>query len=200
VLFRSRGQYAHCWLKLEPLDPGKGFEFVDDIRGGRIPEQYIPSVEKGVIKAMTRGPLAGYPVVDMRVTVFDGSYHEVDSSDYAFVEAGRACFKELFLKAQPELLEPVMFVEVTIPEEYMGPATGSICQRRGRIESMNDQAGAKIIRAMVPLSEMFGYSSTIRTITQGRGSFTMHFEHYEAVPDGLSAEIVEKRRKENKIR
>ena len=196
----GRGQYAHVYLRLEPLSPGEGFEFVNDVKGGHIPSEYIAPVEKGVIKAMQSGPFAGYPIVDMKVTVFDGSYHDVDSSDFAFQEAARVCFKQLFLKAHPDVLEPVMSVEVTVPEEYMGPASGSVCQRRGRIESMDDVAGSKVIRGMVPLSEMFGYSNTIRTLTQGRGSFTMHFERYEAVPFEIEQEIVKRRKEQNKIR
>jgi len=196
----GRGQYGHVYLKLEPLEAGQGFEFVNEIKGGHIPDTYIPSIEKGVIKAMVSGPFAGYPVVDMRVTVYDGSYHEVDSSDFAFVEAARVCFKTLFMQAKPELLEPVMSVEVVAPEEYMGPASGSVCQRRGRIESMGEQGACKVINGMVPLSEMFGYSNAIRTMSQGRGSFTMHFEHYETVPFSIAEEIIKKRRAANKIR
>jgi elongation factor G len=196
----GRGQFAHVVLRLEPQGPGTGFEFVNDITGGRVPAEYIPSVEKGIIAAMLRGPFAGYPVVDMRVTLVDGSYHEVDSSDFAFQEAGRAGFKQFFLKSAPELLEPVMSIEVTAPEDFMGPATSSLCQRRGRIESMETQGGNKLIRAMAPLSEMFGYSNTLRTISQGRASFTMHFERYEAVPFSLAEQVVKKRRDDNKIR
>ncbi len=196
----GRGQYAHVCMTVEPMEAGHGFEFVNAVRGGRIPTEYIPSVEKGVVKAMVSGPFAGYPVVDMRVTVVDGSAHEVDSSEFAFVEAGRMCFRELFQKGKPQLLEPVMSIEVIGPEEYMGAMSGSICQRRGRIISMDELAGSKIVRGMAPLSEMFGYSNTIRTITQGRGSFTMHFEHYEAVPFAITEEIIKKRREQNKIR
>ncbi len=196
----GRGQYGHVVLVLEPLDPGAGFEFVNKIVGGRIPAEFIPSVEKGIIKAMTSGPYAGYPVVDMRVELVDGSYHDVDSSDFAFQEAGRAGFKELFLKANPELLEPVMSVEAATPEEFMGPVSSSVCQRRGRIESMESVKGSKLVRGMVPLSEMFGYSNNLRTLTQGRASFSMHFEHYEAVPFALAEQIVKKRREENKVR
>jgi elongation factor G len=196
----GRGQYGHVVMRLEPLDPGEGFEFVNKVKGGNIPSEYIPSCEKGIIAAMVSGPFAGYPVVDMRVILLDGSSHDVDSSDFAFREAARVCFRDLFLKGSPVLLEPVMSVEATVPEEYMGPVSGSICQRRGRIDSMDDQAGVKIVRGMVPLSEMFGYSNTIRTISQGRGSFTMIFEHYEAVPFSLSEEIITKRREANKIR
>lgn len=190
----GRGQYAHVVLRLEPAGPGKGFEFVDEIKGGRVPAEYVPSVEKGVIKAMVRGPYAGYPVVDMRVTLLDGSYHEVDSSDFAFQEAGRAGFVELFARAKPGLLEPVMAVEVVTPEEYIGPVTGTMGQRRGRIESFDNQHGNVTLHAKVPLSEMFGYANVIRSLTQGRASFTMQFEHYEPVPIGLAETIAEKRR------
>lgn len=196
----GRGQFAHVYLRLEPLGPGKGFEFVNEVRGGNIPTEYIPSVEKGVISAMISGPLAGYPVVDMRVTVYDGSYHDVDSSEFAFKEAARVCFRTLFMQANQQLLEPVMSVEVTGPDEYMGAMSGSICQRRGRIEAMDDRGDMKIIRGMVPLSEMFGYSNSIRSMTQGRGAFTMHFEHYEIVPFALAEDIIKKRREQNKIR
>ncbi len=195
----GRGQYAHVCLKVEPLGPGQGFEFVNEVKGGRIPTQYIPAVQKGVIKAMTKGPVAGYPVVDMRVTVYDGSFHEVDSNEFAFIEAARACFNQLFLETKPQLLEPVMSVEVVTPEEFMGAATGSICQRRGRIDAMEEQGEHKVIRGFVPLSEMFGYSNTVRTISQGRASFTMHFEHYEAVPYSLAEEIIAKRREQKKV-
>lgn len=196
----GRGQYGHVYLRLEPMEAGHGFEFVNEIKGGHIPDTFIPSIEKGIVKAMVSGPYAGYPVVDMKVTVYDGSYHDVDSSDFAFVEAARVCFKTLFLQAKPELLEPVMSVEVVAPEEYMGPASGSVCQRRGRIESMGEQGAAKVINGMVPLSEMFGYSNAIRTMSQGRGCFTMHFEHYETVPFSIAEEIIKKRREANKIR
>jgi elongation factor G len=196
----GRGQYGHVVLRLAPVEAGRGFSFVNAVTGGRIPAQYIPAVEKGVVKAMTSGPYAGYPVVDMEVTVLDGSYHEVDSSEFAFTEAARVCFRQLLMQSRPELLEPAMSVEVTVPEEYLGPASGSICQRRGRIESMEEQGDYKVIRGMVPLSEMFGYANVIRTLTQGRGSFTMQFEHYETVPLAIAEEIVRTRREANKIR
>ena len=196
----GRGQYGHVCIRLEPLDPGGGFEFVNEVVGGRIPQNFIPSVEKGIIKAMASGPFAGYPVVDMRVVLFDGSYHDVDSSDIAFQEAARMAFKELFLKSNPELLEPVMSVEAVTPEEFMGPVSGTICQRRGRIETMETKGEQKIISGMVPLSEMFGYANTLRSLTQGRAGFSMHFEHYEAVPYSLTEQIIKKRREENKIR
>ena len=196
----GRGQYAHVCMRVEPTGPGRGFSFEDRVRGGNIPAEYIPAVEKGIIAAMKSGPFAGYPVVDMSVILLDGSAHEVDSSEYAFTEAARVCFRHLFLKSRPELLEPVMSVEVNVPPENMGAASGSICQRRGRIESMEERAGRQVVAGLVPLSEMFGYASAIRTLTQGRGEFTMHFEQYEAVPFAIAEEIVKKRREEDRIR
>ncbi len=196
----GRGQYAHCYLRLEPLDPGTGFEFLNEVKGGNIPSEFIPAVEKGVIKAMESGPYAGYPVVDMRVTVYDGSSHDVDSSEFAFIEAGRVCFRNLFMKGQPELLEPVMSLEITSPEDYIGGVTGMIFQRRGRIESMDQQGEIKVVQGFAPLSEMFGFAGDLRSATQGRGNFTMHFEHYEAVPFSIAEEIIQKRREQNKIR
>jgi elongation factor G len=196
----GRGQYAHVKMILEPREPGEGFEFVNEVVGGRIPSEYIPSVEKGIIQALEAGPFAGYPVVDTKVRLIDGSYHDVDSSDFAFQIAGRQGFKQLMLKGLPELLEPVMSIEITTPEEYMGPVNGTICQRRGRIESMDDRGGMKIVKGMVPLSEMFGYSNTIRSLTQGRASFSMTFEHYEAVPFSIAEEVVKKRREQGKVR
>ena len=195
----GRGQYAHVCMRLEPLPAGSGFEFVNEVVGGRIPANFIPSVQKGVVKAMQNGPYAGYPVVDVRVVLFDGSFHEVDSSDFAFQEAGRACLRQMFLKASPVILEPVMSVEATTPEEYMGAVTGSICQRRGRIETMEDKNGQKVIRGMVPLGEMFGYANTLRSLTQGRAGFSMQFEHYEAVPFFLTEQIIVARKKAGKV-
>ena len=196
----GRGQYGHVVMSLEPQDPGAGFEFVNEIVGGRIPQEYIPSVEKGVIQALESGPYAGYPVVDMKVRLTDGSYHDVDSSDFAFQIAGRQGFKQLMMKGNPELLEPMMSIEITTPEEFMGGVNGTICQRRGRIESMDDRGGMKIVKGYVPLSEMFGYSNTLRSLTQGRASFSMTFEHYEAVPFSIAEEVVKKRRAEGKVR
>lgn len=196
----GRGQYGHVCLQLEPLTKGEGFDFVNKIKSGHIPSEYIPAVEKGVIRAMERGPLGGYPVVDVRVILFDGSFHDVDSSDMAFQEAGRACFRDLFLKARPRLIEPVMAIEVTTPEESMGAIVGSIGQRRGRIDEMNSQAGHRVIRGMAPLSEMFGYANVIRTLSQGRAGYTMQFEHYETVPASLAEAIIKKRREQNKVR
>jgi len=196
----GRGQYAHVCLRLEPQEPGRGFSFVNEVKGGVIPNEFIPAVEKGVIKAMESGPCGGFPVVDVKVTVYFGSYHEVDSNEFAFIECARQCFKNLFLKGNPQLLEPIMNVEVAVPEDQMGAATGSVCQRRGRVEGMEDKAGTRLVHGFVPLGEMFGYSSAIRTLTQGRGTFTMSFERYEGVPFELAEQIIEKRKKEGKVR
>ena len=196
----GRGQYAHVCLKLAPQEPGKGFEFVNEVKGGVIPTEYIPAVEKGVRKALESGPLAGFPVVDVKATVYFGSYHEVDSNEFAFITCAMQCFKQAFMKAKPQLLEPMMDVEVVVPEQYMGAANGSINQRRGRIEGMEDRAGVKLLKATVPLGEMFGYSNAIRTVTQGRGSFTMIFKQYEAVPKNIAQDVIDKRVKEGKVR
>ena len=196
----GRGQYAHVCLKLAPQEPGKGFEFVNEVKGGVIPTEYIPAVEKGVRKALESGPLAGFPVVDVKATVYFGSYHEVDSNEFAFITCAMQCFKQAFMKAKPQLLEPMMDVEVVVPEQYMGAANGSINQRRGRIEGMEDRAGVKLLKATVPLGEMFGYSNEIRTVTQGRGSFTMIFKQYEAVPKNIAQDVIDKRVKEGKVR
>jgi elongation factor G len=196
----GRGQYAHVCLRLEPQEAGRGFAFVNEVRGGSIPAEYIPAVERGVIRALEAGPLAGYPVVDVKATVYDGSAHEVDSSEHAFIEAGRQCFRRLFLEGGPVLLEPVMSVEVTVPEEHVGAAAGSLCQRRGRIEGLEKKGDSRILSACVPLAEMFGYANIIRTLTQGRGAFTMHLERYEAVPEALAAEIIGKRRRAGRVR
>ena len=196
----GRGQYAHVCLKLEPQEPGKEFEFINEVKGGVIPTEYIPAVEKGVRKALEAGPLAGFPVVNCKATVYFGSYHEVDSNEFAFIECARQCFKQGFLKAKPQLLEPMMDVEVVVPEQYMGAANGSINQRRGRVEGMDERGGMKSIKATVPLGEMFGYSNAIRTVTQGRGTFTMIFKQYEAVPASISKTVIEKRIKEGKVR
>ena len=196
----GRGQYAHVCLKIDPQEPGKGFEFVNEVKGGVIPTEYIPAVEKGVKKALESGPLAGFPVVDVKVTVYFGSYHEVDSNEFAFITCAMQCFKKGFLKGKPQLLEPMMDVEVAVPEQYMGAANGSINQRRGRVEGMEDRAGVKLIKATVPLGEMFGYSNAIRTVTQGRGAFTMIFKQYEAVPASIAKTVIEKRVKEGKVR
>ena len=196
----GRGQYAHVCLRLEPQEPGKEFEFVNEVKGGVIPTEYIPAVEKGVRKALEAGPLAGFPVVNCKATVYFGSYHEVDSNEFAFITCAMQCFKQGFLKAKPQLLEPMMDVEVVVPEQYMGAANGSINQRRGRVEGMDERGGMKSIKATVPLGEMFGYSNAIRTVTQGRGTFTMIFKQYEPVPNSIAKTVIEKRIKEGKVR
>ena len=186
----GRGQYGHCWLEIEPREPGSGYEFVNKIVGGAIPKEYIGSVDAGIQDAMNSGILAGYPVVDVKVTLFDGSYHEVDSSEMAFKIAGSMGFKEGCKKADPVLLEPIMKVEITVPEEYMGDVIGGINSRRGRIEGMDSRAGAQIIRTFVPLSEMFGYATALRSTTQGRGVFSMEISHFEEVPKSIQEEII----------
>jgi len=188
----GRGQYGHCWLELEPLQPGSGFEFVNKIVGGVVPREYIPAIEAGVKEAMQTGILAGFPTLDLRATVFDGSYHEVDSSEMAFKIAGSMAFKHGAAKANPVLLEPVMKVEVTVPEEYMGDVIGDINSRRGRIEGMESRAGAQVVRGFVPLAEMFGYATDLRSRTQGRGVYTMQFDHYEEVPKNVAEGIIAK--------
>ncbi|WP_456451622.1 elongation factor G [Hydrogenimonas sp.] len=189
----GRGQYGHVFLKLEPLEPGSGYEFVDEIKGGVVPREYIPAVDKGVQEAMQNGVLAGYPVEDVRVTLYDGSYHDVDSSEMAFKLAGSMCFKEGAKKANPIILEPIMKVEVEVPEEYMGDVIGDLNRRRGQINSMEDRHGNKIVNAFVPLAEMFGYSTDLRSATQGRGTYAMEFDHYEEVPKNVAEEIIKKR-------
>ncbi|MFO7296310.1 MAG: elongation factor G [Clostridia bacterium] len=188
----GRGQYGHVWLEVEPLEPGKGFEFVNKIVGGVIPKEYIPAVESGVREAMESGVLAGYPVIDVRVTVFDGSYHEVDSSEMAFKIAASMAFKEAMQKADPVLLEPIMKVEVTVPEEYMGDVIGDISSRRGRIEGTELRGNTQVIKAYVPLAEMFGYATDLRSKTQGRGNYVMQMSHYEEVPKNLVEKIIKK--------
>ncbi len=185
----GRGQYGHVKLKLEPNEPGKGFEFINKIVGGAIPKEYIPAVEAGVKSAMENGVVEGYPVVDVKVTLFDGSYHEVDSSEMAFKAAASIGFKEGMKKAAPIILEPIMKVEVVVPEEYMGDVIGDINSRRGQIEGMEQRAGAQVINAYVPLSEMFGYATDLRSKTQGRGTYTMQFSHYEKLPKTMYEEI-----------
>lgn len=188
----GRGQYGHVWLELEPLEPGKGYEFVNKIVGGVIPKEFIPAVDQGVQEALTSGVLAGYPVVDVRITLFDGSYHEVDSSEMAFKIAASIAFKEGMKKADPVLLEPIMKVEVVVPDEYLGDVIGDINSRRGQIEGIEPRAGAQIVHAHVPLSEMFGYATDLRSKTQGRGIYTMQFSHYAEVPKSIADTIINK--------
>ena len=181
----GKGNYGHCWLEMTPLEPGAGFEFENKIVGGAIPKEYIPAIEKGVTEAMENGIVAGYPVVDFKVTVFDGSFHEVDSNEMAFKIAASMAFKDGMKQGSPVLLEPIMKVEVVTPDEYMGDVMGDLSSRRGRIEGMNVQGNAQVINAMVPLKQMFGYSTELRSITQGPATYTMQFDHYEEVPANL---------------
>ncbi len=189
----GRGQYGHVFLKIEPQEQGAGYEFIDEIKGGVIPKEYIPAVDKGIQEAMQRGIQAGYPVEDIKVTLYDGSYHEVDSSEMAFKLAGSMGFREGAKKADPAILEPMMKVEVEVPEEYMGDVIGDISKRRGQVNGMGDRAGNKIVDAFVPLAEMFGYSTDLRSMTQGRATYAMEFDHYEEVPTNVAKEIIEKR-------
>ncbi len=188
----GRGQYGHVWLELEPQEPGKGFSFENKIVGGSVPKEYIPAVQKGIEEAMENGVLAGYPMVDFKATIFDGSYHDVDSSEMAFKIAGSMGLKEGARKASPVLLEPIMAVEVVCPEEYMGDIIGDLNSRRGKVQGMNTRGSARVISAHVPLSEMFGYATDIRSKTQGRATYTMQFAHYEEVPKNISEQIIAK--------
>ncbi len=188
----GRGQYGHVKIALEPVEPGTGIEFENEIVGGSIPKEYIKPVEEGVREALESGVLAGYEVVDVKVTLLDGSYHEVDSSEIAFKIAGSMALKEAARRARPVLLEPVMRVEIVVPEEYMGAVTGDLHSRRGRVESTESRLGSAIIQCKVPLSEMFGYSTDMRSMTQGRATYTMHFSHYEEAPKAISEEVVAK--------
>ena len=189
----GRGQYGHVFLRIEPVEAGSGFVFINDIKGGVVPKEYIPAVEKGCQEALQNGVLAGYPVEDIKITLFDGSYHEVDSSEMAFKLAASMCFKEGARKASPAILEPMMKVEVETPEEYMGDVIGDLNKRRGQINSMDERSGNKIITAFCPLAEMFGYSTDLRSQTQGRATYSMEFDHYEEVPRNVSEEIIKQR-------
>ncbi|HEX9020370.1 MAG TPA: elongation factor G [Nitrospirota bacterium] len=188
----GRGQYGHVILELEPQEPGKGFEFESKVVGGAVPKEYVMPVQKGIVEAMENGVLAGYPMVDIKVRLIDGSYHDVDSSEMAFKIAGSMGFKEGAAKASPALLEPIMAVEVVCPEEYMGDIIGDLNSRRGRVQGMNVRGSGRVITAQVPLSEMFGYATDIRSKTQGRATYTMQFEHYEEVPKNISEQIIAK--------
>ena len=189
----GRGQFGHVYLHIEPKEPGFGYEFVDAVKGGVIPKEFIQPVNKGVQEAMARGIQAGYPVEDVKVTVYDGSYHDVDSSEMAFKLAGSMGFRDGCREANPVILEPMMKVEVETPEDYMGDVIGDIAKRRGQVSGMDDRAGAKIVNAFVPLSEMFGYSTDLRSMSQGRATYSMEFDHYEEVPQNVAKEIIEKR-------
>lgn len=189
----GRGQYGHCWLELEPLEKGKGFEFEDAIRGGAIPKEYIPAIEKGIREAMDSGVIAGYPVVDVKARIVDGSYHEVDSSEMAFKIAGSLAFKDAVQKGAPVLLEPIMKVEVVVPENFMGDVIGDLSARRAHVQGMEMHAGGMVaIHAFVPLATMFGYATSLRSQTQGRGTFTMEFDHYDQLPPNLTEAIIGK--------
>jgi len=188
----GRGQYGHVKIKLDPQEPGKGYEFINDIVGGTVPKEYIKPVDQGIQEALEGGVLAGYPVVDVKVTLYDGSYHEVDSNEMAFKIAGSMAFKEAARKASPVLLEPVMAVEVVTPEDFAGTIMGDLSSRRGRIEGMEHRAGSQVIKAIVPLAEMFGYATHMRSSTQGRAEYSMHFGRYEEVPRSVADEIIGK--------
>jgi elongation factor G len=192
----GRGQYGHCWLRVEPLERGTGVEFEDDITGGAIPQEYVPAIEKGVLEAVANGVIAGFPVVDIKATAFDGSYHDVDSSEIAFKIAGIMAFKEAVKKAEPVLLEPIMKVEAICPEQYMGDIVGDLNSRRGQIDNISDRINLKVISAMVPLAQMFGYATQLRSMSQGRASYSMQFDHYQEVPRNVQTEILGERAKE----
>jgi len=191
----GRGQYGHVWLRVKPKERGEGFEFIDEIKGGIIPQEFIPAVQKGVKEAMDKGVVAGYPMVDMAVTLYDGSFHEVDSSEMAFKIAASIALQEACKKAKPILLEPIMRIEVVIPEEFLGDVIGDLNKRRGTIENTEERGNMKAIEGRVPLAEMFGYATSLRSLTQGRGAFTMEFDHYEKVPENIAQEIVEGKRR-----
>jgi elongation factor G len=190
----GRGQYAHMVFRIEPTEPGSGFQFDEEVAGGRISREYLAAIERGIVEEMIAGPCAGFPMVDIRVTVLDGSMHAVDSSEQAFRTCGRMGFREACLMAGLELLEPIMDVEATVPDEYTGPVTGNLCGKRGRIVGMDSRGNAAVLHASVPLAEMFGYASEIRSLTSGRGTFTMQFDRYEAVPFPIAERVVEERR------
>ncbi len=191
----GKGQYGHVWLRVEPKKEGEGFEFVDEIKGGIIPKEFIPAVEKGVKESCTKGVVAGYPMSDLKVTLYDGSFHDVDSSEIAFKIAGAIAFQEACKKAKPVLLEPVMKVEVTVPADFFGDTIGDLSSRRGRIEETEDRMGVKVINAKVPLSEMFGYVTSLRSLTEGRGNSIMEFDHYSEIPSNMTQEIIEGKKK-----
>jgi elongation factor G len=186
----GRGQYGHAVINMEPAESGEGYEFIDKIVGGKIPREYIPAVDLGIQEAMEAGVLAGYPVVDIRVELVDGSYHDVDSSEMAFKVAGSMAFKNAMQRAKPKLLEPVMAVEVVTPEEYLGDVMGDLNSRRGRVEGLEPRGKAQAVRARVPLATMFGYATDLRSMTQGRATFTMQFDRYEEAPQSIAGEIV----------
>ncbi len=191
----GRGQYGHCWIKVEPRKEGEGFEFIDEVKGGVIPREFITPIEKGVKESLTRGILAGYPVVDIQATVFDGSFHEVDSSEAAFKIAGSMAFQAACKKANPVILEPIMKVEVVTPENFMGDVIGDLSAKRGQIQEMTDRSTMKVVKAQVPLASMFGYATSLRNMTQGRASYAMEFGHYAEVPNNVAQTIIAGRQK-----
>ena len=193
----GKGQYGHCKIVMEPLEPGKGYEFEDKTVGGSIPKEYIPAIDNGIREAKQSGVLAGYETVDFKVTVIDGSYHEVDSSEMAFKIAGSMAFKEGMRKADPVIMEPIMRVEIDLPEEYLGDVMGNVSSRRGNLLGMESINGSQQIRAEIPLSEMFGYATDLRSRTQGRGNYTMTFDHYSEVPRNISEKIIGDRAKKD---
>jgi elongation factor G len=186
----GRGQYGHVWLKIEPVNLGKGFTFINKIVGGVIPKEYIPAIEKGIKDQMQNGVIAGYPVIDVQVTLFDGSYHDVDSSEIAFKVASSQCFKEGIKKAKPVLLEPIMKVEVMTPENYMGDVVSDLNRRRGIIQNIIDSVSGKTIKSEIPLSEMFGYATSLRSQTQGRATYSMEFKRYSVAPNSITEKII----------
>ena len=188
----GRGQYGHVWLKIEPQEEGKGYEFVNGIVGGSVPREYIPAVDKGIKEALEGGVIAGYPVVDIKVTMFDGSYHDVDSNEMAFKIAGSMAFKEGVRRAKPVLLEPIMKVEVVTPEDYYGDIVGDLNRRRGQIIGMEDSVSGKVVTAEVPLAEMFRYSTSMRSMSQGRATYTMEFAKYLEVPNNVAEAVMKK--------
>jgi len=188
----GKGQYGHCKIRIEPIEEGKGFEFENKVVGGTIPKEFIPAIEKGIAERLEGGLIAGFPMSDLRVSVYEGSYHDVDSSEMAFKIAGSLAIQDAVKRAKPVLLEPIMSVEVVVPDEYMGPVNGDLISRRGRLEGMEMRGSTQVIKSMVPLSEMFGYATELRSRTQGRAAFTMHFGRYEEVPTNLATEIISK--------
>jgi elongation factor G len=187
----GRGQYGHVKLRVKALERGKGFVFTNEIKGGVIPQEYIPATEKGVKESLDKGILAGYPVIDVEVALYDGSFHEVDSSEAAFKIAGSMAFQEAAKKAKPVILEPIMKIQILVPQDFLGDITGDLQSKRGRIEALGERTNMKVIDAKVPLSEMFGYATKLRSMTQGRGSFTMEFDRYEEVPKSVETQIIE---------
>ncbi len=188
----GKGQYGDVWIEFTPNEEGKGFEFEDAIVGGVVPREYIPAVEQGLKESLANGVLAGYPLIDLKAKLYDGSYHEVDSSEAAFKVAASIALRNAAKTAAPVILEPIMKVDINVPEEYMGDIMGQVTARRGRVDGMESRSGAEVIHSFVPLAEMFGYATTLRSASQGRGTFTMTFDHYEPVPKSIQAEIIKK--------